>query len=56
MASQVSALRLNEGPNWGPEMWSRVASTPSEAFRVVGKSKTEKVHADWEKNRLMMLK
>jgi len=26
-------------------MWSRVASTPSETFRVVGKSKTEKVHA-----------
>ena len=41
-----AALRLNEGPNWGPEMWSRVLSTPSETFKAAGKSKTEKVNAD----------
>jgi len=41
-----AALRLNEGPSWGSEMWSKVVSTPSTTFRAVGECKTKKLNED----------
>ena len=36
-----AALRINEGSNWGSEMWSKVVYNPSKTFRAVGECKTK---------------
>ena len=45
-----AALRMNEGPSWGPMCWKQVTGMqPSSTFESVAASRSKKVTKDWKR-------
>ena len=45
-----AALRINNGPNWGPMCWENITGLPpSSTFKAVAEKMTERVAKDWKR-------